>query len=99
MRMITVLCLVLAAALAVGGCTQGQMAPDPIKAAVYAARADGIVTLERIRTGEIPADEAKVAAFECIERIVGTVPKGYDDGLLSPPFHWFKGTKPTNGGD
>jgi hypothetical protein len=87
----------LAALLLLSGCTAGQLAPGGVKDCVYSAQADGVATLEEIRTGRAEP----TAAAACLRRIVGTPgclaadgsPAPYEDGLLSPVRHWMSGTK------
>jgi len=76
------------------GCTQGQLAPAGVKDALYAARADAIVTAEKVRDGSLPPEDS----LKALDRIGGTKAGAYDDGLLSPPYHWFRGTKPEEAG-
>lgn len=89
--------LILVIGLFLVGCTPGQLAPGSIKNCLYAAQADGQVTLERIAQGLDPESEA----IACLQRIVGTpdnvgadgIIYPYEDGLLAPPRHYFGGTK------
>ncbi len=98
LAMIAIAILMLAAC---AGCTQGQMTPGPIKNTVYAASADAQVTAAVVRAMPTtqPADvaEQRDRALAALDRIGGTMAKGYTDGLLSPIIDWFHGTKP--GGD
>lgn len=102
-----VVSLLLVCLVALGGCTQGQMAPQAEKDCLYAARADGIVSLDQsaaILAG-LPADApdstkatAYKEAYEILHggmvRIVGTKEQSYENGFLSPLKHYFLGTKP-----
>jgi len=91
----TIAWLACAAALAAillttTGCTQGQLTPATIKSSLYAARADAITTAQEVRAGKQPPE----AALTALDRIGGTDLWLYDDGLLAPVYHWFRGTKP-----
>jgi hypothetical protein len=88
------------------GCTQGQMAPAAIKTCLYDARADAIVTADEMEkaVASIPAtasNDDKLAVYEAqtakailaLRKMGGTAAAGYNDGLLSPLWHYFTGTK------
>jgi len=92
--------IVLAAVLVslMAGCTPGQLAPADIKQAVYAARADAIVTSEQsagtvtTQPTSMPALQAALQADQAaLQRITS---------LLDGPRHWFEGTatQPASGG-
>ena len=88
----------LALAAAAGGCTMGQLAPKEIKLSVFAAQADAQVTAAQVRAmpSTQPANLAaqRDAALDALDRIAGTPPKGYQDGLLWGPRCWMKGVRP-----
>jgi hypothetical protein len=93
---LTAVCLI--GCLLHAGCTLGQLAPKEVKMAVFAAQADAQVTAAQVRAmpATQPADQQAraAAALEALDRIAGTPPKGYANGLLWGPRCWLKGVKP-----
>lgn len=101
MRFTVILCVALVLCMIGFGCTQGQLTPSGLKDSVYAARADAIATAAEIRAGKAPIEKA----LQALDRIGGTSdyklkdgsPAAYENGLLAPITHWFRGTKPPGG--